>query len=245
VTLPEGAGEGERPGEREPARQRPVLLAALAAAVLLLAGGVAIGVGVARSGSTATAGGTVPIVTSVGQIAGMRTYTYAAGQSHVVGTVDYPESPPVGGRHDPEWADCSGTVYPAPIRNENAVHSLEHGAVWITYDPRRVSAAQIATLGHLVRGVYGRMLSPYPGLAAPISLQSWNHQLFLRSAGDVRAAQFADFLTRNPDVTPEIGATCENAAFVTAPIHPGDGSRAASGLGSSQNAQPAMRRSVG
>jgi hypothetical protein len=217
----------------------------LAAAVLVLAGGVAIGVGLARSGSTAPADGSVPVVTSVGQIAGVRTYSYAAGQTHVVGTVDYPESPPVGGRHDPEWADCSGTVYRAPIRNENAVHSLEHGAVWITYDPRRVSGAEIATLGRLVRGVYGRMLSPYPGLAAPISLQSWNHQLFLRSAGDVRAAEFADFLTRNPDVTPEIGATCENAAFVAAPLRPGDRSRAAAGPGSSQNAQPAMQRSVG
>jgi hypothetical protein len=231
--------------EEERARQWPTLLIAVAAAVLVLAGGVAIGVGVARSGSTAPAGGTVPTVTSLGQIAGLRTYTYAAGQTHVLGMVSYPESPPVGGRHDPEWADCSGTVYAAPIRNENAVHSLEHGAAWITYDPRRVSSADLATLERLVRGVYGRMLSPYPGLAAPISLQSWNHQLFLRSAGDVRVTQFADFLTRNPDFTPEIGATCENAAFVTAPLHPGEGSRATAGLGSSQNAQPAMQRSVG
>ena len=60
---------------------------------------------------------------------------YAAGQDHVTTDVDYSETPPVGGPHDGNWADCTGTVYDVDIRHENAVHSLEHGAVWITYDP--------------------------------------------------------------------------------------------------------------
>ena len=40
--------------------------------------------------------------------------------------------PPVGGAHDPEWLECG--AYDAPVRDENAVHDLEHGTVWITYD---------------------------------------------------------------------------------------------------------------
>ena len=49
--------------------------------------------------------------------------------------VKYDTTPPIGGNHSPYWADCSGTVYSAAIANENAVHMLEHGAVWITYGP--------------------------------------------------------------------------------------------------------------
>jgi hypothetical protein len=51
--------------------------------------------------------------------------------AHTTEDVEYPESPPYGGDHDPAWADCTGTVYPEPIRSENAVHSLEHGAAWV------------------------------------------------------------------------------------------------------------------
>jgi Protein of unknown function (DUF3105) len=157
-------------------------------------------------------------VTSVDQIEGIQTYDYAAGQEHVTTPVDYTESPPVGGPHDGFWADCTGSVYDVDIRHENAVHSLEHGAVWITYNPDEVSDADVAKLADLVDGVSGRMLSPYEGLDAPISLQSWNHQLKVDSADDERIAQFADFLTRNSDFHPEVGASCENPAFLADPL---------------------------
>jgi hypothetical protein len=161
-------------------------------------------------------------VTSVDQIAGIQTYDYAAGQEHVTTPVDYTESPPVGGPHDGFWADCTGSVYDVDIRHENAVHSLEHGAVWITYNPDEVSDADVAKLADLVDGVSGRMLSPYVGLDSPISLQSWNHQLKVDSADDERIVQFADFLTRNSDFHPEVGASCENPAFLADPLVAGD-----------------------
>ena len=150
--------------------------------------------------------------------------------SHVgpmLGVTDPPVGsfPPVGGPHDGEWADCTGTVYDVDIRHENAVHSLEHGAVWITYDPEQLSDAEIATLADLVDGVSGRMLSPYAGLDSPISLQSWNHQLKVDSADDERIKQFADFLTQNADFYPEVGASCENPQFVSDPLVVGDNSR--------------------
>ncbi|HEX2075692.1 MAG TPA: DUF3105 domain-containing protein [Geodermatophilus sp.] len=157
-------------------------------------------------------------IDSIDEIEGVQSLEYAAGQEHVTTAVQYTESPPVGGPHDPSWADCTGTVYDVDIRHENAVHSLEHGAVWITYDPERVSGDQVAVLAELVEGESGRMLSPYAGLDSPVSVQSWNHQLKVDSVDDPRIKQFADFLTYNTEFFPEPGASCENAAFAASPL---------------------------
>lgn len=156
-------------------------------------------------------------VTSTDQIEGIETFEYARGQGHVPTPVDYPESPPVGGEHDGVWADCTGTVYSVDIRNENAVHSLEHGATWITYDPDRVDQQGVDALGAIVTDTTGTMLSPRPGLDAAVSLQSWNNQLTVDSATDPRIEQFVEFLTFNADSTPELGATCENPDFTVNP----------------------------
>ncbi|MFQ1001498.1 DUF3105 domain-containing protein [Modestobacter sp. SSW1-42] len=163
-------------------------------------------------------------VTSADQIADLATFDYAGAQ-HVTTPVTYTESPPVGGPHDNEWADCTGTVYDVDIRHENAVHSLEHGAVWITYNPDTIADGDLATLEELVDGRQGMMLSPYAGLTSPISLQSWNHQLFVDSAGDERVEQYADFMVFNADFYPEPGATCENPSFISDPLVVGDQTR--------------------
>jgi hypothetical protein len=55
---------------------------------------------------------------------------------HVGGNIDYDQDlgiPPAGGPHNPSWQNCG--FYDELVRDENAVHSLEHGAVWITYQP--------------------------------------------------------------------------------------------------------------
>jgi hypothetical protein len=175
-------------------------------------------------------------VTSLSQIKGVQSFSYAAGQQHVQTPVTYTESPPVGGPHDPYWADCTGTVYSVDIRHENAVHSLEHGAVWITYNPDKVGQADIEKLSALVDGVSGRLLSPYAGLDSAVSVQSWNHQLKVNSASDKRIKQFADLMTFNSEVDnhyPEIGASCENPAFKANPVVTGQDSAA---VGSSDTA---------
>jgi hypothetical protein len=168
-------------------------------------------------------------VTSISQIKGVASFTYAAGQQHVQTPQTYAESPPVGGPHDPYWADCTGTVYTVDIRHENAVHSLEHGAVWITYNPDKVDQAGIDKLAALVDGQAGRLLSPYAGLDSAVSIQSWNHQLKVSSASDKRIQQFADLMTFNSEVDnhyPEIGASCENPAFKASPVVVGQESTA-------------------
>lgn len=122
--------------------------------------------------------------------------------------VAYDVFPPYGGAHDPSWADCAGTVYAKPVRNEHMVHAIEHGAVWIAYDPVRTTVDAVRALAGKVDGEPYLMLSPYPGLDQPLSLQSWGHQLKLTRSDDPRIDQFVVALRNNPYTTPEAGAPC-------------------------------------
>lgn len=138
--------------------------------------------------------------------------------------VAYDRYPPVGGPHDPTWAACDGVVYEVPVRDEMMVHALEHGAVWIAYDPDTLTAGDLATLQALVPRVAYLVMSPYPGLRTPLSLQAWAHQLPLDSASDPRLDEFVLAMLRNPYLTPEPDATCTNPTFDVAdppPFVPG------------------------
>jgi len=66
----------------------------------------------------------------------------------VTGNVSYRQQPPVVGPHDAVWLNCG--IYPTPVPSRNAGHSLEHGAVWVTYRPD-LSATAISRLRSLVR----------------------------------------------------------------------------------------------
>lgn len=131
---------------------------------------------------------------------------------HALGPISYPETPPMGGPHNPIWQNCG--IYAAPIHNEHAVHSLEHGAVWITYRPD-LPAADVERLRALASEDY-MLLSPYPDLPAPVVATSWNHQIHLSGADDVRLPAFIRQYKNNPQTTPEFGATCGGALNTTA-----------------------------
>ena len=123
--------------------------------------------------------------------------------------VAYNQSPPFGGPHDATWAACNGVVYETAVRNENMVHALEHGAVWIAYNPDQVGGDALRTLQGKVDGERYTVMSPYPGLDSPISLQSWGHQLKLTDANDPRIDQFVSSLRQNQYTHPEVGASCD------------------------------------
>lgn len=125
-------------------------------------------------------------------------------RDHVPGPVTYPQTPPVGGAHNPAWLNCG--TYTSPVPNENAVHSLEHGAVWITYRPG-LPDAELTGLRTTVAGQRYVILSPYPGLPTPIVASAWGVQLRLDNASDPRLAQFIRAYQQGPQ-TPEPGAPC-------------------------------------
>lgn len=144
------------------------------------------------------------------------TFKPEASRNHVLTTVKYDATPPIGGDHSPYWADCSGTVYPQAIANENAVHMLEHGAIWITYRPG-LATSEVTALAKLVNGVDRMAMSPYPELDSPISLQAWGYQLKVNSASDPRITTFIDDLRYNQRTTPEYGAICSQPTFKNHP----------------------------
>jgi hypothetical protein len=98
---------------------------------------------------------------------------------------------------------------------------LEHGAVWITYNPATISSGDLKILKKQVTGQDREALSPYAGLKTPISLQAWGYQLFLKSASDPRLLKFVNTLRYNPKTTPELNASCSDPYFDPAKSTPG------------------------
>jgi hypothetical protein len=139
--------------------------------------------------------------------------------NHIDGKfIDYPnqsDTPPDGGNHNPLWQTCQ--VYTSPIANEHAVHALEHGSVWVTYNPDKLSTADVASLKKAVGDDPYHIMSPYPGLKSPISLQAWGEQLFVDKVTDRRIKKFLDGFTQGPQ-TPEKGAVCTGGSTDTREI---------------------------
>lgn len=123
-------------------------------------------------------------------------------RSHVQGAVAYDMDPPVGGAHAERWMNCG--FYEDPVPNENAVHALEHGVVWITFQPD-LPGDQVDTL-RAVALESEVMVSPYPGLDSPVVASVWGAQLRLDSADDPELLNFVASL-RNV-TAPEPGASC-------------------------------------
>lgn len=115
------------------------------------------------------------------------------------------ESPPVGGVHNNVWQTCG--YYAAPIGKGNAVHSLEHGAIWITYRSD-VPQDQIDELKKLADEQSYILISPYQDQASPIVATAWNHQLQLQSADSKDLDRFIRVFKNNRKYTPEYGASC-------------------------------------
>lgn len=145
----------------------------------------------------------------------------ALPHNHVDGPIRYSVTPPVGGDHNGTWMNCG--VYTKPVPSERAVHNLEHGAIWITYQPN-LPQSQINQLKSFVerqsevtetvQGQKVKMgskfmdLTPFKGLPSPIVMTAWGHQLKLTSPTDPRMQKFVDTFRANPTYTPEYGAAC-------------------------------------
>lgn len=122
-------------------------------------------------------------------------------------SVDYAQHPPVGGEHYPFWQNCG--VYDEPVLTEAAVHSLEHGTVWITYDPSLEPGQVEQPASHHVPGSYV-LVSPMEDLPTPIVASAWGAQIQLEEASDERIGDFLREYEQSP-AAPEPGAPCSGA----------------------------------
>jgi hypothetical protein len=163
----------------------------------------------------------------------------ALEHQHVSGPVTYTVVPPVGGPHNAIWMNAG--VYTKPVPPERAVHNLEHGAVWITYDPN-LPKDQIATLTSFV-GRQSMISEPGPGIAnqanryldlspwatttlpSPIVLSSWGYQLRITSPTDPRMQQFVDTFRNSSKYSPEYGSPVDGVPVATGGRPARDGSQ--------------------
>ena len=120
------------------------------------------------------------------------------------GPIEYNRSPPTNGKHDPLWQNCG--AYERPIKDRHAVHSMDHGVVWITHSPD-LPAGAVETLRSYGDEKYV-IVSPYPGLDAPVVATSWRVQLELDGADDPRLREFVDGF-RSSEIAPLSGNRCE------------------------------------
>ncbi|MBZ6256798.1 DUF3105 domain-containing protein [Streptomyces olivaceus] len=128
------------------------------------------------------------------------------GRNHVTTPVDYKMSPAAGGDHNPTWMNCNGDVYDQKIDETNAVHSLEHGAVWITYSDKAADK-DVSALKSKVQKTPYTLMSPYADQSSPITLSAWGKQLNVNSASDGRIEKFLGKYVQGQQ-TPEPGAAC-------------------------------------
>ena len=195
----------------EQSRERRTRIAKIAASAVVVAGLVVGGVAVvhAQSGKKDRSASDSKNSASGHFVAGadgVNTWKGTLGRTHVTSTVNYPMHPPVGGNHNPVWLNCNGDVYAKSVKDENAVHALEHGAVWVTYN-KKASAADVKALATKVKSTPYSLMSPYDSQKDPIMLSAWGHQRTVKSASDPAVNSFFEKFVQGSQ-TPEPGAAC-------------------------------------
>ena len=129
--------------------------------------------------------------TEAPDVTGLQVLEEDPSHDHERGPLTYDAAPPMGGVHNPNWLRCD--VYDEMPPLELAVHSLEHGSVWLAYRPG-TAAAEVDRLVSLregsTEGGEWVLVTPYEDLRAPVVATTWGASLAVESADDPRLAEF-------------------------------------------------------
>ena len=124
---------------------------------------------------------------------------------HTLSSVTYGQVPPNQGDHSPVWQRCG--FYSQPVGDKHAVHSLEHGVVWIAYDPA-LPETEVELIRGLARNDDLILASPYQGLSAPVVVSAWGRQLPLDTVDSASLEQALLDIREGPEA-PEPGGGCD------------------------------------
>ncbi|MFH8494973.1 DUF3105 domain-containing protein [Streptomyces coeruleorubidus] len=196
----------------EQARERRNRILTITASVVIVCGLVAGGVLLVRSQSDGGSDTAASDSSAKGKFVtgedGVKKWEGELARNHVTKAVKYASVPPVGGDHNQAWMNCNGDVYTKELNNTNAVHSLEHGAVWVTYNAD-AKKADIDALAAKVKKTPYTLMSPLDGQKDPIVLSAWGHQRTVTGASDPDVDKFFEKFVQG-EQTPEPGAACTN-----------------------------------
>ncbi|MFB7651812.1 MULTISPECIES: DUF3105 domain-containing protein [unclassified Streptomyces] len=196
----------------EEARERRNRILTIAVSTVVVAGLVVGGVFLVRGQSDDSSDDTASDGKTSGKFVtgkdGVKTWEGDLARNHVTKKVTYPVDPPVGGDHNQVWMNCNGDVYTKPLNNENAVHSLEHGAVWVTYTDA-APKADVEKLAAKIKKTPYSLMSPDEKQQDPIMLTAWGHQRTVTGADDPDVDKFFEKFVQG-EQTPEPGAACTN-----------------------------------
>src|SRR5574343_12907 len=115
------------------------------------------------------------------------------GESHPA----YNSNPPTSGWHYVQPADWG--VYDKPLIDEQALHNLEHGGIWISY--KGIDDQTKENLKKIAQANSGSViLSPRDADDSKIVLASWTRLEKLDSSDEAR---IIEFISRNKNKAPE------------------------------------------
>ncbi len=116
------------------------------------------------------------------------------GQEHLTqGSFEHPpynSNPPTSGSHWPQPANWG--VYQATQADEQLVHNLEHGGIWISYKPDQVDQDTINRLNDFANRYPLIIVEPRPANDAKISLAAWTRLLNLDSFDERSILEFIE-----------------------------------------------------
>lgn len=190
-------------------RRVPVLVWFLLPTAIILGVGVWI---LSRGvGSTSSVDDTRPLPVSR-HVAGVQEFKIV-GREHVpVGSkvTTYNSNPPTSGPHWP--VPAKNGVYDNQLSDEQLVHNLEHGYIWISYplakeatDSAGISSDEKKKLSEIVAGDNWKMiLAPREQDDVKIALAAWGRLLKMNSLDEGKIKEFISvYRNHGPENTPD------------------------------------------
>lgn len=129
------------------------------------------------------------------------------GQEHIDPGSSHPaynSNPPSSGWHYPRPAQSG--IYDTEFPDEQLIHNLEHGHIWIAYKPD-MPKDQIELLVNLAKG-YGSkvIMAPRKENDTLVALVAWQHVLKLTAVDELQIKTFFDaYRGRGPENVPDAG----------------------------------------